>query len=100
MILAIRPQDFSDARAADNRRPTLEIETAVVEELGSATHLRFTIEAPPVDVDSVRAASDEGERATLLATDRRPRLRPTPLPRPGNRCEPGLGALAASAPTE
>ena len=43
----------------------------VVEELGSATHVLFTIDAPPVDVDSVRAASDDGERATLLATDRR-----------------------------
>ena len=43
----------------------------VVEELGSATHVLFTVDAPPVDVDSVRAASDDGERATLLATDRR-----------------------------
>ena len=71
VILGIRPQDFSDARAADGSLPTLEIEAAVVEELGSATHVLFTIEAPPVDVDSVRAASDDGERATLLATDRR-----------------------------
>ena len=31
----------------------------------------FTIDAPPVDVDAVRAASDDGERASLLATDRR-----------------------------
>ena len=43
----------------------------VVEELGSATHVLFTVEAPPVDVDSVRAATDDGERATLIATDRR-----------------------------
>ena len=51
--------------------PTIDVEAAVVEELGSATHVLFPIEAPPVDVDSVRAASDDGERATLLATDRR-----------------------------
>ena len=43
----------------------------VVEELGSATHVLFTVEAPPVEVDSVRAATDDGERATLIATDRR-----------------------------
>ncbi len=43
----------------------------VVEELGSATHVLFTVEAPPVDVESVRAATDEGERATLIATDTR-----------------------------
>nr|MBA3788752.1 ABC transporter ATP-binding protein [Actinomycetota bacterium] len=71
VILGIRPQDFGDARAGDGSLPSLEIEAAVVEELGSATHVLFTIEAPPVDVDSVRAASDDGERATLLATDRR-----------------------------
>ena len=47
------------------------MQAAVVEELGSATHILFTIEAPPVDVDSVRATSDEGERAQLLATDPR-----------------------------
>ncbi|MCP9484520.1 MAG: sn-glycerol-3-phosphate ABC transporter ATP-binding protein UgpC [Gaiellaceae bacterium MAG52_C11] len=71
VILGIRPQGFSDARAGEGNLPTLEIEAAVVEELGSATHVLFTIEAPPVDVESVRAASDDGERATLLATDRR-----------------------------
>jgi multiple sugar transport system ATP-binding protein len=71
VILGIRPQDFDDARSAPDGHPTLDVEAAVVEELGSATHVLFTIDAPPVDVDSVRAATDEGERATLLATDRR-----------------------------
>jgi multiple sugar transport system ATP-binding protein len=71
VILGIRPQDFADARTADAALPTIEVEAAVVEELGSATHVLFAIEAPPVDVDAVRAASDEGERATLIATDRR-----------------------------
>jgi len=71
VILGIRPQDFEDARAAGEELPALDVEVAVVEELGSATHVLFTIEAPPVDAESVRAASDDGERATLLATDRR-----------------------------
>jgi multiple sugar transport system ATP-binding protein len=72
VILGIRPQDFDDARTAqDDGQPTIDVEAAVVEELGSATHVLFTIDAPAVDVDSVRAATDEGERATLLATDRR-----------------------------
>ena len=70
VILGIRPQDFEDARTADPRS-RIEVDVAVVEELGSATHVLFTIEAPPVDVESVRAASDDRERATLLATDRR-----------------------------
>jgi multiple sugar transport system ATP-binding protein len=70
VIVGIRPQDIHEA-SSDGDLPRLEVEAAVVEELGSATHVLFPIEAPPVDVDAVRAASDEGERATLLATDRR-----------------------------
>jgi multiple sugar transport system ATP-binding protein len=71
VIAGIRPQDIRDAASAAPGLPRIEAEAAVVEELGSATHLLFTIDAPPVDVDAVRAATDEGERATLLATDRR-----------------------------
>jgi multiple sugar transport system ATP-binding protein len=71
VILGIRPQDFDDARTADPSRPTIDVAAAVVEELGSATHVLFTIDAPPVEVDAVRAATDEGELATLIATDRR-----------------------------
>ncbi len=71
VILGIRPQDLHEPAPGQAPLPTIEVEAAVVEELGSATHILFTIDAPPVDVDSVRAASDDNERATLLATDRR-----------------------------
>jgi multiple sugar transport system ATP-binding protein len=71
LIVGIRPQDLADAGANGTGLPTIDVEAAVVEELGSATHLLFTIEAPAVDADSVRAASDDNERAMLLATDRR-----------------------------
>jgi multiple sugar transport system ATP-binding protein len=71
VILGIRPQDFEDARTVGDGLPAIDVEAVVVEELGSATHVLFTIDAPPVDVDSVRAASDDRERATLIATDRR-----------------------------
>jgi multiple sugar transport system ATP-binding protein len=71
VILGIRPQAFADARAVNGGVPTLDVDVAVVEELGSATHILFTIDAPPVDVEAVRAATDERERATLLATDER-----------------------------
>jgi multiple sugar transport system ATP-binding protein len=71
VILGIRPQDVRAARSASERLPVVEVEVAVVEELGGSTHALFTIDAPPVDVDAVRATTDEGERATLLATDRR-----------------------------
>ena len=71
VVLGIRPQDFEDTRTADPSLPRIEVDAMVVEELGSATHVLFTVEAPPVEVDSVRAASDDGERATLIATDPR-----------------------------
>ena len=96
VILGIRPQDFEDARVADDALPAIEVEIAVVEELGSSTHVLFTIDAPPVDVDSVRAATDERERATLLATDRRALFTAevaegTPV-RPGDRMRLALEA--------
>jgi multiple sugar transport system ATP-binding protein len=71
VVVGIRPQDFADASTADPGLPTIEAELAVVEELGSATHVIFPVEAPPVDVEAVRAATDEGERAVLLASDNR-----------------------------
>jgi multiple sugar transport system ATP-binding protein len=71
VVLGIRPQDFSLAETADAGLPTITIEPAIVEELGSATHAIFHIDAPPVDTESVRAATDEGDAAVLLASDRR-----------------------------
>ena len=71
LILGLRPQDLREPGPGREGLPTIEVVATVVEELGSATHVLFTIEAPPVDVESVRAASDDNERASLLATDRR-----------------------------
>jgi multiple sugar transport system ATP-binding protein len=71
VILGIRPQYFEDARYAASELPTLEVEPAVVEELGSATHVIFPIEAPPVDADSVRATTADHETAVLLAEERK-----------------------------
>jgi multiple sugar transport system ATP-binding protein len=71
VVLGIRPQDFSLAETADAGLPTIDIEPAIVEELGSATHAIFHVDAPPVDTEAVRAANDDGEAAVLLASDRR-----------------------------
>ena len=70
VILGIRPQDFADARTADPGLATIEVEAAVVEELGSATHVLFTIDAPPVDVDC-------GARGERRRRAREPPRRPT-----------------------
>jgi multiple sugar transport system ATP-binding protein len=70
VVLGIRPQDFSLAETADAELPTIDVEPAIVEELGSATHAIFHIDAPPVDTESVRAATDEGDSTVLLASRR------------------------------
>jgi multiple sugar transport system ATP-binding protein len=71
VVLGVRPQDFEDVAFADPLLPTIEVEATVVEELGSESHVLFMIDAPPVDVEEVRAAHDEGEQAMLIADDRR-----------------------------
>jgi multiple sugar transport system ATP-binding protein len=96
MIVGIRPQDIGEASPGSDL-PRLEVEAAVVEELGSATHVLFPIDAPPVDVDAVRAASDEGERATLLATDRRALF--TAEVSEGTRVRPGQKITLALDPS-
>jgi multiple sugar transport system ATP-binding protein len=69
VILGVRPHDFDDAAFADPSLPTIEVEVAVVEELGSETHAHFRIDAPPVDSEAVRATTDEAETAVLIADD-------------------------------
>jgi multiple sugar transport system ATP-binding protein len=71
VILGLRPQDFEDAAIADPALPTIEVRPAVVEDLGSSRHVIFTIDAPPVETESVRATTDDQDDAVLLAEDRR-----------------------------
>jgi multiple sugar transport system ATP-binding protein len=70
VILGIRPEDFEDARFATGL-PEIEIEVAVVEELGAEAHVIFTVDAPRVEADEVKAVTDEAETAALLADDQR-----------------------------
>ncbi len=87
VILGVRPQDLEDATFADTSLPTIDVEIAVVEELGSESYAHFTVDAPAVDVDAVRATTDEGEQATLIADDSRAlftaSLTEASKPRPG-----------------
>jgi multiple sugar transport system ATP-binding protein len=70
VILGIRPQDFEDAAFADPSLPTITAEVAVVEELGSESHVLFAIDATPVDAEAVRAASEHADDAILITDDR------------------------------
>ena len=64
VVLGIRPECFQDAAFGGDDLPRMEVQVAVVEDLGSDAHAIFTVDAPPVDeLRSVRA----DDEAVLLA---------------------------------
>jgi multiple sugar transport system ATP-binding protein len=68
VILGIRPESFEDAAQADGGLPAVDVGVAVLEELGSDSHVIFPIDAPRVEAEELRAAADNEEDA-LLADD-------------------------------
>jgi multiple sugar transport system ATP-binding protein len=71
LIVGIRPTDFEHASVADPAWPRLRLVPDVVEDLGSEHHVIFTLDAPRVSAEAVRAASDEGDdEGKLFADDR------------------------------
>jgi multiple sugar transport system ATP-binding protein len=72
VILGIRPTDFEHAAVAEPDLPRIVARPDVVEDLGAEMHVVFTIDAPKVDTEAVRAASDleKGDEGRLLADDR------------------------------
>ena len=71
VILGIRPDAFEDADFASGDLPTIEVEVAVLEELGSVAHVIFPVDAPRVLAEAVRAAEETEDTAALLAEDQR-----------------------------
>jgi multiple sugar transport system ATP-binding protein len=70
VVLGIRPTAFSES--ADGGLPSMHVEVALVEELGSEAHLRFNVRAPAVTSDEALAASSEAGDAlgpSLLLTE-------------------------------
>jgi multiple sugar transport system ATP-binding protein len=71
-IIGIRPEDLEDAAFAESGRVEVEVEVAVVEELGAEAHVIFPVEAAPVEAEDLRAVHDGDEAgAKLLADDAR-----------------------------
>jgi len=71
VVVGIRPADMEDA---DVRReeglPTIDVRADVTEELGSEINILFRVDAPPVAMEEIAAATDEeGEEIRLLADD-------------------------------
>jgi hypothetical protein len=52
----------------------MEVEAEVVEELGDEAVVTFRIDAPPVEADAVKAATEDVEEGRLLADDRAARF--------------------------
>jgi multiple sugar transport system ATP-binding protein len=73
VILGIRPTDFDHAATAEPELPRIRVRPDVVEDLGSETHLIFTIDAPRVAAEAVRAATEsaEDDEGKLFADDQR-----------------------------
>jgi multiple sugar transport system ATP-binding protein len=71
VILGIRPEDFEDASLSSPTLPRLQVEAAVVEDLGAEVLLFFPVDAPRIEAEDVRATTDEEEEeAALIGDDR------------------------------
>jgi multiple sugar transport system ATP-binding protein len=63
VVLGIRPESFENAAFAPADLATVEVEAAVVEELGSDAHVFFRVDAPQVTAEALEGRDD----ATLIA---------------------------------
>ncbi|MFL5971895.1 MAG: ABC transporter ATP-binding protein [Gaiellaceae bacterium] len=63
VVLGIRPESFEDASFAPRELPTIEVEVAVLEELGADAHVFFRVDAPQVTAEALEGRDD----ATLIA---------------------------------
>jgi multiple sugar transport system ATP-binding protein len=64
----VRPEAFEDAALAPPDAPRLEVEVAVLEELGSDAHVFFYVNAPRASSELLEAS--EGEETTLLVEEK------------------------------
>ena len=77
VTLGIRPEAFEAAASAPPGSPTIEVEPAVVEELGSDAHVFFPVDAPRIGLETGQDEDDEADAArTGQGALRRPN-RPT-----------------------
>jgi multiple sugar transport system ATP-binding protein len=70
VILGLRPTCFEHANGAAHDLPRFRARPEVVEDLGSEYHMIFTVNAPRVSAEAVRAAADHEEEGKLFAEDK------------------------------
>jgi multiple sugar transport system ATP-binding protein len=86
LIVGIRPSDMEDADVRpDESLPAIEVTADVTEDLGSEVNVVFTIDAPPVVTEDIRAAGPEdadlNEHIPLIAERGQSLFRATVDPR-------------------
>src|SRR5688500_11895025 len=59
LVLGIRPESFEDAAFADPSLPQIEVDVAVLEDLGSDAHVIFPVDAPRLEAEDVRREEDD-----------------------------------------
>jgi multiple sugar transport system ATP-binding protein len=69
VIVGVRPEAFEDTAFADPALPALDVDVAVIEELGSDTHVIFPVDAPPVDSETL-LVREEKEEELIIGGDR------------------------------
>src|SRR5262249_288169 len=89
VVVGIRPEAFEDAAFAEPSLPRIDVGVEVVEELGADTHVLFAVDAPPVEVGEVRAATGEEEATpgTVEGSLFTARVDPGTSARPGARLQ-------------
>jgi multiple sugar transport system ATP-binding protein len=65
VIVGIRPEAFEDAQFASGGLPQIEVPVAVLEELGSDSHIFFPVEAEQVVIEDALADDPEDETSIL-----------------------------------
>jgi multiple sugar transport system ATP-binding protein len=85
VILGIRPEAFEDVAFADSSLPTVDIEVAVLEELGADAHVFFDTDAVPVVVEDALSAEGDESSSSLLASTGRALITARVDPRTGAR---------------
>jgi len=59
LVLGIRPESFEDAGFATGDLPAIDVDVAVLEELGSDAHVFFHVDAPPIGVEALQEEDDD-----------------------------------------
>jgi multiple sugar transport system ATP-binding protein len=71
VILGIRPEDFEDVPFSRSGLPTIDVEVALVEDLGPQALAFFALDAERVESEALSVASQGADQEALMADDRR-----------------------------